>query len=109
MGKLGIPQGAVLSPPVGWNPSMDKLVISLDAEPIDQAAFADDEAIVAEGDTPDEAFLKAQRAINKCVLWANEHGLRFSASKTVAMLLTTKRKYDKPPNLRIYGEDIKYV
>ena len=105
----GIPQGAVLSPPVGWNPSMDKLVIILDAEPIDQAAFADDEAVIAEGDTPEEAFKKAQKAINKCVEWAEEHGLRFSASKTVAMLLTTKRKFEHPPNLQLYGEDIKYV
>ena len=79
---------------------MDKLVIIIDAEPVDQSAFADDEVIVAVSDDPLHAALKAQSAIDKCVLWANEHGLKFSASKTQAMLLTTHTKYTHPPKLR---------
>ena len=105
----GIPQGAVLSPPVGWNPSMDKLLIIIDAEPVDQASFADDEAIVAASDDPLLSYRQAQRAINAAVFWAEEHGLKFSASKTQALFMTTKVKYIPPPKLRLYGEEVEYV
>ena len=105
----GIPQGAVLSPPVGWNPSMDKLIILIDAEPVDQTGFADDEAILAVGDDPLVVYHQAQRAINQAVKWADEHGLKFSASKTTAMFMTTRTKYIPPPKLRLYGEEIQYV
>ena len=105
----GIPQGAVLSPPIGWNPSMDKLIVLIDAEPVDQAAFADDEAIVAASDDPLLTYQQAQRAINKAVTWAEAHGLKFSASKSEAMIFTTKIKYIPPPKLRLYGEEVPYV
>ena len=32
----GIPQGAALSPPVGWNPSMDKLLTLIDTVDVEQ-------------------------------------------------------------------------
>ena len=107
--NAGIPQGAVLSPPVGWNPSMDKLLILIDAEPVDQAGFADDEAIVATSDDPLLTYQRAQRAIDKAVTWAEVHGLKFSAGKTQAMFMTRKTKYTLPPKLRLYGEEIDYV
>ena len=107
--NLGIPQGAVLSPPVGWNPSMDKLVILIDPLPVEQSAFADDQALVALGDDPEMARKRAQAAIDKAVTWADAHGLRFSATKTQALFITKKTKYTMPDKLRIYGEEIDYV
>ena len=105
----GIPQGAVLSPPVGWNPSMDKLLILIDTVDVEQSCFADDAAFIAANDDPKTAQERAQESINKAVIWANEHGLRFSAAKTQVLFMTKNKKYTMPPKLKLYGEEIDYV
>ena len=58
---------------------MDKLIILLDAEPVDQAAFADNEAIVACNNGPMLAYREDQKAIDKAVEWAEAQCLEFSA------------------------------
>ena len=107
--KTGMTQGSVLSPPLGWNPPMNKLIVTIDAEPVNQSGFADDEAIVSKDDDPYEAYLKAQRAVDKAIQWANEHGLEFSAAKTQILLLTKNRKFEMPPRIKIYGEEVPYT
>ena len=75
-----------------------------------QAAFADNEAIVACNDDPMLAYREDQRAINKAVQWMEAQCLEFSAGKSQAMFMTTKLKYIlPPPKLRLYGEEIPYV
>ena len=74
-----------------------------------QAAFADNEAIVACNDDPMLAYREDQRTIDKAVQWAEAQCLEFSAGKSQAMFMTTKLKYILPPKLRLYGEEIPYV
>ena len=106
--KTGITQGSVLSPPLGWNPPMNNLVITIDIEPVGQGAFADDEALVSRADNPQTAYLRAQRAVDKAVEWADRHGLQFSAAKTQVLFMTKNKKYEMPPRIKIYGEEVPY-
>ena len=66
------------------------------------------EAHIASYD-PDIAWENSQRAIDSAVKWAEEHGLKFSVSKTAVLFLTRKQGYKMPPPLKLYGEDIPYT
>lgn len=106
--KKGCPQGAVLSPPLGWSPSMDKFLYKFEHTPVKSAGFADDGALVITGIEPEIIRDFAQDAIVKAVEWADEHGLTFSPSKTAVLFLTRRRKYKLPPKLTMYGTEIDY-
>ena len=105
----GCPQGGVLSPPLGWLPSMDKFLKKFDNTPTSKVGFADDGKLSVQG--IDEHSIRdiAQDAINQAVQWADEHGLKFSPSKTQVIFCTKKRKFDMPAPLSMYGKEIPYV
>ena len=106
----GCPQGAVLSPFLGWLLSMNKFLQNYDyPNPTEGIGFADDGNLVVCGPDPDSVRDIAQDAINKAVQWAEEHGLEFSPAKTAVLFLTKRLKYTLPSPLSIYGTRVPYT
>ena len=103
----GTPQGGVLSP-TAWNLSFESFLALYDDGPVRACGFADDGGLVITGDQP--AYLRhcMQQAVDKAVLWGRQHGLQFSAAKTVVVLFTRKRKFDLPSKLIVSDQEIPY-
>lgn len=68
-------------------------------------AFADDVAVVATGHTSGVLEQVINEALEKVAEWMARAGLTLSVAKTEAVMLTTKRGYDRP-NLVIRGEQV---
>jgi len=67
--------------------------------------FADDVAVVATGHTSHILEEVTNHALEKVAGWMEKAGLTLSVAKTEAVMLTTKRGYQKP-NLKIRGEQV---
>ena len=85
----GTPQGGVLSP-VLWNLAFDEILELLEGSPI--KACADDLALIGRGPDMTTVQNNMQQALDKVSRWGKDQGLRFSASKSVAIAFTRKRK-----------------
>lgn len=97
----GVPQGSVIGPAL-WNVMYDDLLrIDLgekvmEYSPATLIAFADDIAVVATGRTTQALEETTNRALAAVAGWMEQNGLTLAAHKTEAVILTTKRGYEKP-------------
>ena len=105
----GTPQGGVFSP-IAWNLAFDDLLSAFDGGPTLAIGFADDGSLLISGPDPYTLVNLAQTNINKAVAWGKQRGLKFSHSKTTAILF--HRKYSHPekhlPKLHIDNTPIEY-
>jgi ribonuclease HI len=102
----GTPQGGVLSP-VLWNLAFDSVLRIFDQGPIKASGYADDLALIARGPDIDTLVSITQQAIDKVTAWGRGQGLKFSASKSVAVVFTLKLKWSCK-NLRMNGTEMEW-
>ena len=106
----GAPQGGIFSGVILWNLVMDNLLRRFPKpHPTNTTGFADDGADVGSGKDINTVVSSIQNDIEVMVEWAEEHGLRFAAGKTKAMLFTSKTNIPPVNDLVIYGEKIEWV
>ena len=103
----GTPQGGILSPP-GWNMNYDNLLHIVNQMGTDATGFADDLLAGKEGDDPAQLVAELQKTVTKIVEWGNSCGLRFSPSKSCAILFHRKRKTPTITHLHINQTIIPY-
>jgi hypothetical protein len=85
----GCPQGSCCRPSF-WN-IMYNTLLNLDfSNHTKVIAFADDLAIMTNGNTPSEAEMFANSDLAKIEKWAKENKMHFSEIKSNAMLITRK-------------------
>jgi ribonuclease HI len=105
----GTPQGGVFSP-VAWNLAFDSLLKLFDRSNVLIIGFADDGTILISGPDPTTLVFIAQEALAKISRWGLDNGLKFSPSKTTAVLF--HRKYKSPetslPTLTLDNSPIQY-
>ena len=97
----GIPQGSVLSVTcfaVAINSILEKV-----APPVRGSLFVDDLALYCTGYDAVSTCQYMQRSIDAVNKWADEHGFRFFASKTVAIRFTRSRNNETIPTPTIIG------
>jgi ribonuclease HI/retron-type reverse transcriptase len=85
--KDGTGQGGVLSPVV-WNYTMDSFLNEFNSGPVKAIGYADDGALVVISRELRTARKHMQSALRKAYYWAFRTGLRFSASKTTAVIFS---------------------
>lgn len=93
--SCGVPQGSVIGP-ILWNIFYDDLLQQRLPEGIEMIAFADDIAVVGIAKNTDLLEAAMNRALSLVSEWIATNGLTISTSKTVAMTMTTKRRYRRP-------------
>ena len=112
---VGQGQGSCISP---WAFSIvaDKLLEAIDLVPNLKGAtlyinaFADDLAVFSCGTNLVDIFNLMQSAIDKCMQWAHENGLKFAPSKSTTCLHTRKHKYDiGTSQVKLYGQPLQLV
>ena len=105
----GTPQGGVFSP-VAWNLAFDSLLRLFDRSNVLIIGFADDGTILISGPDPTTLVFIAQEALDKISRWGLDNGLKFSPSKTTAVLF--HKKYKSPetslPTLTLDNSPIKF-
>jgi ribonuclease HI len=84
-----------------WNLVFESLLKQYEEGPVSVHGYADDASLIATGDHPWQMMIFMQNAANKALEWGKANGLEFSAEKTVSILFTNKRKYLKPPQLKL--------
>ena len=113
----GTPQGGVLSP-ILWNFAFDSLLalfgkgddVSPKRNKVEIYGYADDACLITTGRTIGTTLLMMQRAIDRAVKWGKNKGLNFSSTKTQAMILHNRQKFEYPGTpLLINGSDIPFV
>ena len=88
----GTPQGGILSP-LMWNIVFDSLLETLERIPgIKPRGYADDGMFLISGICPNTLIDLAQPAIDCAIEWGKDNGLKFSATKTQAVLFTKRYK-----------------
>ncbi|MDE3023336.1 MAG: hypothetical protein KGI54_16055 [Pseudomonadota bacterium] len=102
----GTPQGGVLSP-VLWNLSFDTVLNLFNEGPIKACGYADDLVLIARGPVLETLISNTQLALDRVTEWGTSQGLKFSASKSVAVVFTHRRKWTCDP-LRMNGLDVPY-
>lgn len=93
--SCGVPQGSVIGPTL-WNIFYDDLLQQRLPEGIEIIVFADDIAMVGIAKDTDSLEVAMNSALSMVSEWIATNGLRISPSKTVAMTLTSKRRYRRP-------------
>jgi len=108
--SCGVPQGSVLGPLL-WNIMYDDLLrLNINEKVLGPfsctlVGFADDVAVVTAGQTTEILEAATNEALRAVSRWLDENGLTLSKNKTEAVILTTKRAYEKP-RLQIDGTPI---
>ena len=103
----GTPQGGVLSPP-GWNMNYDTLLQLIIEAGIDATGFADDLLAGIEGNNPEQLVAELQTVLNNIVAWGNNCGLKFSPTKSTAILFHRKQKKPIVTPLKLNQTNIPY-
>lgn len=97
----GVTQGSVFGPLL-WNVMYDYLLRSnlqgcnTTNSSAMLVAFADDVAVLASRRTTEWLEISAISALTTVESWIEKNGLQLSATKTEAVMLTSKRAYTKP-------------
>ena len=100
----GTPQGGILSP-LMWNIVFDSLLETLEKIPgIKPRGYADDGMFLISGICPNTLIDLAQPAIDCAIEWGRDNGLKFSATKTQALLFTKRYKTKVTKNLVMSGK-----
>jgi ribonuclease HI len=102
----GTPQGGVLSP-VLWNIAFDQILSKLDGSPIKACGYADDLGLVGRGPDPTTTIKNMQKALDIIVEEGRVLGLRFSASKSIAIAFTRKLRWEGP-QLRLNNTEMEW-
>ena len=109
----GVPQGSVLSVTcfaVAINNILNEV-----PPPVKGSLFVDDLAIYCTGYDAKHVSQFVQRSINAVSKWADDHGFKFSTTKTVAVRFTRSRRVEEVPTLTLngsilpYEEDVKFL
>jgi ribonuclease HI len=88
--KRGTPQGGVLSP-LMWNIVFDNLLTRFDRGPLNITGFADDAAIIASGPDLTSLIDIMTSGLRKAHKWSEESELKFSPTKSEAVIFSYKR------------------
>jgi ribonuclease HI len=105
----GTPQGGVLSP-ILWNIAFDGLLDMFHKGRANIRGFADDACITVTARKASTAIPYLQAAIRKAVRWGNNHGLKFSPKKTLAMVFSRQKEYAPPTtHLMLGNHQVPYV
>ena len=100
----GTPQGGILSS-LMWNIVFDSLLETLEKIPgIKPRGYADDGMFLISGICPNTLVDLAQPAIDCAIEWGRDNGLKFSATKTQAVLFTKRYKTKVVKNLVMGGQ-----
>lgn len=91
----GCVQGSV-GGPIFWNLLLDPLLKGLTSKGHYCQAFADDVVLIFSGDAASEVQDLANAALAHVQDWGVQNKLQFAPSKTKAMVITNKLKYDSP-------------
>jgi len=91
----GVPQGSVIGPDL-WNLFYDNLLRQPLPVGIEIIAFADDIVVVGSGINTDALEASMNFTLNLVSEWMHTNGLNISVSTTVAMMMTSKRRYRRP-------------
>ncbi|CAH2210239.1 jg22693, partial [Pararge aegeria aegeria] len=100
----GCVQGSI-GGPILWNLLLDSLIKGLESRGDYCQAFADDVVLVFHGNTALEIERQANAALAYVQDWGADNKLSFGPTKTKAMVMTRKLKYDVP-RLRMGGVEI---
>lgn len=106
--KTGVPQGGVLSV-VAFNLAMDDFLVECDLDGTDVIGFADDGCIMVRGSDLRTILTRIQHTLDRVSSWAERVGLKFSSSKSCAVIFTRKRKtlIDNPV-LKLNNQEIPF-
>lgn len=88
--EAGVPQGSVLGPTLYQIYTSD--LPCEDDEDVTIATYADDTAILASNEEPEEASRLLQKTLDKVQTWANKWRIKVNESKSVHITFTTKHK-----------------
>ena len=97
----GVPQGSVLSVTL-FAVAINKILENV-TPPVRGSLFVDDLALYCTGYDAVSICRFMQRAIDSVSKWANEHGFKFSESKTVAVRFCRRRTKETIPTLTLNG------
>ena len=109
----GVPQGSVLSVTC-FAVAINSIVNSV-STPVRASLFVDDFAIYVTSYDAVTACHHLQKSINAISNWADNHGFRFSQSKTVAVRFTRCTRKETIPNLKLkdslipYEKEVKFL
>lgn len=110
----GCPQGSVLGPKL-WNLVFDEALRRIDqTDDAEVIAYADDAALIVEGESRAQLEAKSNRALNILDLWSKDAKLKISGTKTQTMLLKGKLT-THPPRVRMghsrlpYTREVRYL
>lgn len=104
----GCPQGSLVGPSM-WNIVFDGLLRKLEETGYVVAAYADDGAILVEGNTRKILQERGQTAINIVDNWCTAHKMELSTDKTVMMMLKGALDMVRPPKVLLKGKQVKMV
>lgn len=102
----GCVQGSVCGPLL-WNVQMNPLLEEAEHINAHVQAFADDILIIAAAPNTKELEEHASEALKLVEKWAFKSKMSFAASKTQAVIITKKLKYDSP-KLYLNGIELEY-
>ena len=109
----GVPQGSVLSVTL-FAVAINEILENI-PPPVKGSLFVDDLALYCTGYDAASTSRFMQKAINSVCRWANDHGFRFSESKTVAVRFCRRRIKEVIPTLTIndiilpYSTEVKFL
>ncbi|KAL4108114.1 hypothetical protein QTP88_018366 [Uroleucon formosanum] len=91
----GVPQGSVLGPAL-WNVFYDDLLDMETPLGVQLVAFADDVCVIGIARTGEASATLLNPVLAKVSAWMEQNGLKLAPTKTEAVVLTRKNKYDNP-------------
>ncbi|XP_045536678.1 uncharacterized protein LOC123721595 [Papilio machaon] len=103
----GCVQGSI-GGPTFWNLLLNPLLVELDSAGTHCQAFADDVVLMFSGESSSEIQTRANAALALVQKWGVRNKLKFAPTKTKAMVLTRRIKYDSP-RLNMGGKPIELV
>jgi ribonuclease HI len=101
----GTPQGSILSPLLFLIMIND---IEIGGNGVDLSLFADDSATYKSGKNLNKLIKDVQNSLDHISSWADKWGIKISATKSIGVIFTNKRKYEVSKKLNINGRELKF-